>query len=263
MSRGLQWVLGISAVVVTLVIVLAVVGPWVFPMWFGRGYGLGMVGGGYGQGMMGGYGQGMMGGYGQGMMGGYSQGITQAPPPWAGVGGGGMMGGSRGSISGQRLSIDQARTLAEQYVSVASTDLGVAEVMEFQNNFYSALIETSTGRGAMELLIDPYTGSIGPEPGPNMMWNDKYGHMSFGAGGDNALAMDEARAFAQQALETQLPGSTVHEDGTSFYGYYTFDFDGADGEIAGMLSVEASAGAVWLHTWHGGFVSEWEAESGS
>jgi hypothetical protein len=31
-----------------------------------------------------------------------------------------------------------------------------------------------------------------------------------------------------------------------------------------MLSVEAPAGAVWLHTWHGAFVSEWEAEeSGS
>jgi hypothetical protein len=189
----------------------------------------------------------MGGGYGQGMM-----------------GGGGMMGGSRGSISAQRLSIDQARTLAEQYASAAGAGFAVVEVMEFQNNFYAALEETDTGRGAMEVLVDPYTGAVGPEPGPNMMWNDKYGPMSFGAGGDNALAMDEARRFAQQALETQLPGSTVHEDGTSFYGYYTFDFDGADGEIAGMLSVEAPAGAVWLHTWHGAFVSEWEAEeSGS
>jgi len=264
MSRGLQWVLGISAVVVALVIVLAVVGPWVFPLWFGRGYG---------QGMMGGYGQGMtqapapwagVGGYGQGMMGAYGQGMTQAPAPWAGVGGGGApWGGSGGSVSGQRLSIDQARTLAEQYASATSTGITVVEVMEFQNNFYAVLKETSTGRGAMEVLIDPYTGTIGPEPGPNMMWNDKYGHMSFGAGGEDSLTMDEARQFAQQALETQLPGSTVHKDGTSFYGYYTFDFDGSDGKIAGMLSVEATSGAVWLHTWHGGFVQEWEAEASS
>jgi hypothetical protein len=253
MSRGLQWVLGISAVVVTLVIVLAVVGPWVFPWWFGRGYGSAMMGG-YGSGMMGGsYGQGMMGGYGPGTA--YGQGMMGGGAPW---------GGSGGFTSSQRLSIDQARTVAEQYASASNTDLGVAEVMEFENNFYAVLKEASSGRGAMELLIDPFTGSVGPEPGPNMMWNDKYGHMSFGAGGENALSVDEARAFAQQALETQLPGSTVHEDGTSFYGYYTFDFDGADGEIAGMLSVEASAGAVWLHTWHGGFVAEWEAEeSGS
>jgi hypothetical protein len=27
-----------------------------------------------------------------------------------------------------------------------------------------------------------------------------------------------------------------------------------------MLSVEGSTGAVWLHTWHGGFLSEWESE---
>src|SRR3989337_511768 len=119
MSRGLQWVLGISAVVVTLVIVLAVVGPWVFPMWFGRGYG---------QGMMGGYGQGMMGGYGQGMMG-------SGGAPW---------GGSGGLVSGQRLSIDQARTVAEQYASTASAGLAVVEVMEFQNNFYAVLEETGT-----------------------------------------------------------------------------------------------------------------------
>ena len=84
MSRGLQWVLGISAVVGALVIVLAVVGPWVFPLWFGRGYG-----------------QGMMGSYGQGMMGAYGQGMTQAPAPWAGVGGGGMMGGGGAPWSGR------------------------------------------------------------------------------------------------------------------------------------------------------------------
>ena len=249
MSRGLQWVLGISAVVVTLVIVLAVVGPWVFPLWSGGGYSQGMMGGGYGQGMMGG---------------GYGQGMTQGPAPWAGVGGG-MMGGGRGgySATGSRLTIDQARTVAEEFAASVSRDLAVAEVMEFENNFYAALKETSTGRGAMEVLIDPYAGTIGSEPGPNMMWNDKYGMMSFGANGANALTMDQARQSAQQALDAQLPGSTVHEDGTSFYGYYTLDFDGSDGKIAGMLSVEASSGAVWLHTWHGSFVSEWEAEKSS
>ena len=71
-------------------------------------------------------------------------------------------------------------------------DFAVAEVMEFKNNFYAVVEEPSTGRGAFELLIDPYTGAVAPEPGPNMMWNDKYGHMSFGAGGENRLSMDEA-----------------------------------------------------------------------
>lgn len=257
-SKSLQWVLGVCAVVVAVAILLAVVGPWILPTSFGARFGPGMMGG-YGQGMMGGYGQGMMGGYGPGTLGGYGSGMMGGYSS-------GMMGGYRGAggnPASARLTIDQARTLAADYGAAISSDLSVAEVMEFENNFYAVLRETSTGRGAMEVLIDPYAGTIGPEPGPNMMWNDKYGHMSFGAGKANPLTMDQARGFAQQALQAQLPGSTVHEDGTSFYGYYTFDFDGADGKIAGMLSVEATSGAVWLHTWHGGFVQEWEAQAGS
>jgi hypothetical protein len=203
----------------------------------------------------------MGGGYGTtggayGMMGGYRTSGGTGMMPWT---------GSRGNLgSGARLSIDQARTLAEDYAAAAGADSAVVEVMEFENNFYAVVEETSTGRGAFEILIDPYTGAVGPEPGPNMMWNDKYGHMSFGVGGgENQLSMEAARAEAQQALEAQIPGATVHEDGTSFYGYYTFDFDGPDGEIAGMLSVDADSGAAWLHTWHGDFISEWEFEEES
>ncbi len=263
MSRTLQWVVGISVVVVALAIVFAVAVPWI-SSWFGWGSGYGMMGpydmmgGGYattggGYGMMGGYGtarggNAMMGG-GYVMMGGNGM------MPWT---------GSRGALgSGARLSLDQARTLAEDYAAAAGADFAVAEVMEFENNFYAVVQETSTGRGAFERLIDPYTGAIGPEPGPNMMWNDKYGHMSFGAGGENQLSMEQARAKAQPALESQIPGATVHQDGTSFYGYYTFDFDGSDGEIAGMVSVEGDSGSAWLHTWHGDFISEWESEEAS
>ncbi len=252
MSRSLQWLIGVCAVLVTVAILFAVVAPWIGSWMAGGGYGRGMTQvpgvGGYGQGMMGGYGQGMTGGYGQGMGGGMM--------------GGGMMpwGGTSGALPGaNRLSIDQARTLAGEYAAAVNSDLAVAEVMEFENNFYAILSETSTGRAAMEVLIDPYTGAVGPEPGPNMMWNEKYGPMSFGTGGDNQLSMEEARRQAQASLDSQLPESRVHDEGAEFYGYYTFDYDGPDGEIAGMLSVDSTSGAVWLHTWHGGFIQEWEA----
>jgi hypothetical protein len=250
MSRGLQWVIGICAVLLTVAILFAMIVPWIGSWTAFGGYGRGMMGG-YGQGMMGGYGQGS--GYGPGMMGGGMMGGGYGMMPWGQAAGGRLGGG--------RLSIDQARTLAGEYASAISSDLAVAEVMEFENNFYAVLQETSTGRGATEILVDPYTGAVGPEPGPNMMWNDKYGHMSFGTAGANRLSMDEARQEAQASLETQLPGSQVHDEGAEFYGYFTFDYDGPDGKIAGMVSVEASSGAVWLHTWHGGFIQEWEAES--
>ena len=274
MSRGLQWVLGISAVVVTLMIVLAVVGPWVFPLWSGGGYSQGMMGGGYGQGMIqapapwagvgGSYGQGMMGGgCVQGMMGGgEGQGMM----------GGGLMGGQgmmpRGSYGpsaagGQRLSLEEARTAVEAFATTAGANLVVSEIMEFDLNFYAALEEESTGRGALEVLVDPYSGAVGLEPGPNMMWNQKYGPMGRGAVGEAVVSMEDARQQAQRSLEAQLAGGRVHNGGTAFYGYYTFDYDGPDGTIAGMLSVDAYNGAVWIHTWHGGFIQEWEAEAGS
>jgi len=263
MSRALQWVIGISAGVIALAILLAVVLPWIAGCFgFGMmarpalGAGSGLTGQGCGapggagryMGMMGGR-LGMMGGR-LGMMGGY--GMMQSAAPWSGPPG-------RGGTAG-RITLEQARTLAEDYIAGYGSGLAVVEVMEFENNFYALVEESDSGRGALELLVDPYSGVVGPEIGPNMMWNDRYGHMSLGAGGENRLSMDEARAFAQKALDAQLPGSEVHADGAEFYGYYTFDFDHPDGTVAGMLSVEGSNGAVWMHTWHGTFVDEWEAE---
>jgi hypothetical protein len=61
-------------------------------------------------------------------------------------------------------------------------NLEVVEVMEFANNYYAEVREKDTGIGAMELLVDKNTGAAYPEPGPNMMWNTKYGMMSGGSG---------------------------------------------------------------------------------
>ena len=54
--------------------------------------------------------------------------------------------------------------------------------MEFANNYYAEVKEKDTGIGAMELLINRPGSRVYPEPGPNMMWNTKYGMMS-GNGG--------------------------------------------------------------------------------
>ena len=40
-----------------------------------------------------------------------------------------------------------------------------------------------------------------------------------------------------------------------FPGYYSFDTT-VDGKTHGMLSVNASTGAVWYHGWHGAFLGE-------
>lgn len=217
---------------------------------------------GRGSGMMGG--AGMMGG--NGMMGGAGM-----------MGGSGMMGGYRsgnnsnryGSCpftdgaqsqpnSGDRLTIEQALANVEAYLG-NDADLSVAEVMEFEDNFYAVIHDETSSKGAMELLVDPFTGSVYPEYGPNMMWNQKYGHMGRWFSGDEQLTLDDAAQAAQQALDDQLPGAEVEGMGFEFPGYFTFDY-AVDGQITGMLSVNASTGDAWLHTWHGAFITEIELE---
>lgn len=193
---------------------------------------------GMGPGMMGGYGFGHMGG----MMGGYGYGY---------------------SGTGSPLTLDQAVEAAEKYVTAfGNSDLELAEVMEFSNHFYAEVEEKSTGVHAFELLVDRRTGSVTPEPGPNMMWNTKYGHMGWGWG-QTAEAMtvtpEQARTAAQQWLDANLPGTTAAAEADAFYGYYTVHVL-TDGEIYGMLSVNGYTGQVWYHTWHGTFVEMKELE---
>lgn len=223
--------------------------------------------------------QGPVGGW--GMMGGYYGGTpnpdTDAPQGqvnnWGPMG---MMGryydGAWGmpcaggytapNATGETLTIDEALAAVEQYVdSLGYGNLEVEEVMEFTRNFYAIVEESDTGIGAMELLVDKYTGAVGPEYGPNMMWNAKYGMhrggmggmMGGGAWGTMAVSPEEALQIAQRWLDTYRPGVTVESHADAFYGYYTIHTM-ADGEVSGMLSVHGATGQVWYHNWHGDFI---------
>ncbi len=228
------------------------------PGMMGTGYGPGMMGNGYGPGMMGnGYRPGMMGnGYGPGMM------------------GGGRYAGSSANL--QPLTVDQARQSAEKYLAALNNpDLKIAEVMVFSNNAYVRVVESGTGIGAFELLVDPVSQVATPEPGPDMMWNLKYGgfnhqNMMGGRSGmmgayawngpipDVSASMTVSPGQALQAAQAYLdryqPGAKAATDADSFYGYYTIDIL-RDGQTSGMLSVNGFSGQVFMHTWHGTFVT--------
>ena len=71
--------------------------------------------------------------------------------------------------------------IAERYVSAYRLqDLEIEEIMEFDNHYYVEVWEPTSGRFALEFLIDRDTGIATPEPGPNMMGNLRYGHMAQG-----------------------------------------------------------------------------------
>jgi hypothetical protein len=192
------------------------------------------------------------------------------------------------------LTVDQAKAAAETYLAnLKNDDLQIAEVMVFDNNAYIVIKEASTGVGAFELLADSTSETAYPEYGPNMMWNLKYsginhqymmngtemmggngmmsgmmdGSGSMMSGWDDTTPTDisaamtvtpkEAIEYAQKYMDANLADATAGTDPITFYGYYTLDFV-KDGKVAGMLSVNAYSGQVFLHTWHGTFIEETE-----
>jgi hypothetical protein len=227
------------------VLVLAFIGFALFPMFtFAQG---GPWGSGWGWGMMGGYGYG-------GMMGGF----YNAP------------------ANGPRLSLEEAEAVAREFAASYPADrpLEVLEVMEFEHNFYAQIVEADTGIGAFEILIDPVTGAVRPEPGPNMMWNTRYGMHTNGngwgwmmggmmGGGWDAvsdaaeempISPEEAIALARDYVRQVRPGLEVGDEAVPFYGYYTLHTLDDSGEITGMFSVNGYTGQIWFHDWHGDYL---------
>jgi len=179
--------------------------------------------------------QGMMGG-GYGMMGGVPQGTAPNVSP----------------LGMDRIKGIVTKALADR----GDKNLLLDELLQFSNGFYALVKERDSGKGAMELLIDPYSGSISPEFGPNMMWNAKYGPMAFWKAELSArqISADDAKAAARRFLDSYGNNGAYDLDLDEFYGYYTIDVI-KDGRILGMLSVNSSDGAVWYHSWHGTFVA--------
>jgi hypothetical protein len=226
--------------------------------------------------MMNGNPSGAYGMMGNGMMNGGMMGAS-------GMMGSGMMnGGMMGSLSGLAdvapLSIDEARLAVSDYLDGLNTGgLMIGEIMIFDNHAYVQVLDGETGTGAFEVLVDPITRSVSPEPGPNMMWNTEYGMMGgryqgmMGMGGrgsqfgnmmgrfegrtsaDPTVSGDEAVQIAQAYLDTSVPGTTAGSQADAFPGYFTLHVE-RDGNVVGMLSVNAYDGQVFLHHWHGDFV---------
>lgn len=198
------------------------------------------------------YGQGGMMGSRGGMMG---QGGMMGPGMMSGMP---MMGSMTGYYSGvpAPLSHENAKSIADSYLaSLNNPDLEIDEFEEYSHNFYISLVEKSTGRGAIETIIDRYSGSYQPEP-QGMMWNAKYGMM----GGSQLTLMtvtpERALKIAQDFLDIVYPRTKAGEI-ASYYGYYTIMTSFKD-QHYGMLSINGYSGDVWYHTWHGMFISELE-----
>ena len=162
--------------------------------------------------------------------------------------GGGMMSG-RVWLVGDGVRVDtitQARARATQ--AAAASGLTPGEVMQFTNNFYVELKDAS-GAATTEVLVDPATGAVSTEYGPAMMWNT--------GSRTAAISAEEAVEIANRWLQANAAGQTAGK-AEAYPGYYTLDTT-AGGTTVGMLSVNATTGAAWYHTWHDRFVAEEDA----
>jgi hypothetical protein len=225
---------------------------------------------------------GMMG-YGNGMMTGYGDQMPMMGGAWRG-------GSPRTSVSGSDIVRTQER-VARWLAGAGFEGFRVAEVMAFSNNDYVAVYD-ARGVPAFELLVGAGQAWVMEEP-PSMMWNTRYGMMrgsngawsrtgmmgpmmgggmmsgdsgdwdgwcaGYGAGGGQGRAVSAAEAIsiADRYLARARPGERAEHEAQRFPGYFTIDTT-REGKIAGMVSVNASTGAVWYHGWHGSFLKERE-----
>ena len=158
-----------------------------------------------------------------------------------------------------RITMDQAVQSVQTYAAGLGSNFQLAQVLEFQNGFSAVITEKDTGRGATEVLIDPFNGEVLRENGPSVKWNLKYGpgQTASAQKSDNTVTIDQARLAAQAYLDKAHDGAKLNEAGYAFYGYYTFDYS-VDGKTAGVLSINGTTQQVWEPVGLGAFVAEKE-----
>jgi len=169
------------------------------------------------------------------------------------------------------IELDELKARVEVYLDNYEDDLVISDIFIFEDSeYYFSIIEEDTNRGAIELLVNQYTGNVFPEFGPNMMWNLKYGNhngnmmsgrgmMSGGSMMDynsinysefNDIDSEEAYNYGEKYLVKYSENFDLADEFHEFYGYYTFHVE-ENGDAVGMLSVNGVTGEVWYHEWHG------------
>lgn len=165
-------------------------------------------------------------------------------------------GNPTGLDSRKVLDLEILENNLKAYIGQFGENLEISDVFIFEDSeYYFSITEENTGLGAMELLVNQYTGDVFPEFGPNMMWNLKYGmHTGTGHGmmggvnpwiaynsenlsfSKNTISLDSAQKAAMEYIEDRVAKAyTVSKEGHEFYGYYTFYIENEQETIGASL----------------------------
>ncbi|HUX52436.1 MAG TPA: hypothetical protein VMW73_16725 [Spirochaetia bacterium] len=221
----------------------------------GQGYGPGMMGGGYGGGP--GYGRGQ--GYGRGMMGGgYGPGMAFDQD--------GTGYGYNAQSNATRIDASRINTVVEGYLAtLPGKELQIAEIVDFQYNYYVRVKEKGAATYSMELLVNPYSGRVVPVGyGRGVRDNDfpRGGRGPWAAGpgtysgtpsqAAQNVSSGEAQKIAADFVKRFSPNDSVTGE-AQFPGHYSM-FITDNGKIVGVVSVDASSGTAFYHRWLGTFL---------
>jgi len=147
-------------------------------------------------------------------------------------GSGGMMGsGMRAGMANEPMMVWQqgngpvaappdAAKLALAVVSGRGWDwLTVDEVHVFPD-FYEVETDDRGGYKGTEIYVSRQTGAVGPEMGPNLMWDNSYG---MGGGCGSSLDEATARQTADAYLSQQGQQGIALGDAEQHHGYWEFE----------------------------------------
>lgn len=116
---------------------------------------------------------------------------------------------------------------------------------------------STSGYGAATMMRSSgYRGTMGGSGYGAMMGG--YGSSSTGSAAPSpvvTVSLAGAHPLVQRWLDANEPGVKVETGGDAFPGYYTLETL-KGGKITGMISVNATTGAVWPHWWHGAFIAK-------
>jgi hypothetical protein len=173
----------------------------------------------------------------------------------------------------EKQSLEVLKDHVNKYLDNYEAELIISDIFIFEDSeYYFSISEEETDMGAMELLVNPYSGAVYPKYGPNMMWNLKYGMHSNGGrmssrgmmgfnhfnyddesydeSYTNEISPEEAYDYGLEYLENNMEDLTLDNIYHEFYGYYTYHVM-QNNQVVGTLSVHGSTGQIWYKGWHG------------
>jgi hypothetical protein len=159
---------------------------------------------------------------------------------------------------GMSITRNKAIEIINSYLAkTRNDDLYIQVIYEYNTHYEVELKEMETHRGAFELLVDKFNGRVFPEPGPNLVWNGKYGVNAnyFGVQSPMSITVNEALKLVGEFVRRTSPGMRVQGDVSDYYGYYEFHVTMEDTLVL-EINVNGFNGQIWVENWHGPLLSE-------